>query len=86
MPQLAWQKRQIEGCVPVATGGFYQQTLDTNLPYQLIRVLVERRQDVFAEISGGKHRFSIRFIDCRDWQHPKQADHDVPFTLRTCLI
>ena len=69
-----------------ATQGFFQQTLDAQRPTQLIRVGIADTLHMFAEISGGKHRFSIRFMDCADWQHPTQVDRDVPFSLSTCLI
>ena len=70
----------------IAPHGFYQKSLPGNVIAQLLRVGIPSTSGIYAEISGGKHRFSIRFMDCRDWQHPSQADHDVPFTLSTCLI
>jgi cell division protein ZapD len=70
----------------LATGGFYQKTLPANLAVQMLRVGIPSTGGVYVEVSGGKHRFSIRFMDCSDWQHPTQTDRDVPFTLSTCLI
>lgn len=70
----------------VAVNGFYQKSLPSNVTAQLVRVGIASAGGVYAEISGGKHRFSIRFMDCGDWQHPSQTDREVPFTLRTCLI
>jgi cell division protein ZapD len=52
---------EIENCE--ALKGFYQRTLDQNQPNQLIRVLVETNDACFPEISAGKHRFSIRFLE-----------------------
>ena len=69
-----------------AENGFYQQTLPSNAAAQMVRVAVATAGGLYAEISGGKHRFSIRFMDCSDWQHPVQVDRDVPFSLSTCLI
>jgi len=46
----------------VALGSFFQKTLDHSLAYQLLRVGVPRSSPYFAEISGGKHRFTIRFM------------------------
>jgi cell division protein ZapD len=69
-----------------ATGGFYQKSLPANVMAQLVRVGIPSAGGMYAEISGGKHRFSIRFMECADWQHPTQADRDVAFTLSTCLI
>jgi cell division protein ZapD len=70
----------------VAENGFYQQTLPSNAAAQMVRVAVATAGGLYAEISGGKHRFSIRFMDCNDWQHPAQVDRDVSFSLSTCMI
>ena len=69
-----------------APNGFYQKSLPGNASAQLLRVGIPSAGGMFAEISGSKHRFSIRFLECGDWQHPTQADRDVPFSLSTCLI
>jgi cell division protein ZapD len=69
-----------------AVSGFYQKTLPSNVTTQLLRVGVPSAAGLYAEISGGKHRFSIRFMDCTDWQHPSQTDQDPPFSLATCVI
>lgn len=66
--------------------GFFQRTLPSNMVAQLVRVGIPSAGGIYAEISGGKHRFSIRFMDCADWQHPTQVDRDVPFTLSTCMM
>lgn len=70
----------------IAANGFYQKSLPSNIAAQLVRVGIPSAGGLFAEISGGKHRFTIRFLDCGDWQHPSQVDRDVPFSLRTCMI
>jgi len=69
-----------------APNGFFQKSLPGNIVAQLVRVGVPSSGGMYAEISGGKHRFSIRFMECADWQHPTQADRNVPFSLSTCLI
>ena len=66
--------------------GFFQRTLPSNMVAQLVRVGIPSAGGIYAEISGGKHRFSIRFMDCADWQHPTQVDREVPFTLSTCMM
>jgi len=70
----------------VAQNGFYQQTLDTNVPYQLIRVAVSREIRYYAEISGGKHRFTVRFMEQRDDDRAVQSDQDIPFDLTCCAL
>jgi cell division protein ZapD len=69
-----------------ATGGFYQKSLASNVSAQLVRVAIPSDDGTYPEISGGKHRFSIRFLDCVDWEHPNQVDREVAFQLSTCLI
>jgi cell division protein ZapD len=69
-----------------AAQGFYQKSLPSSVVAQLVRVQLPSSAGLYAEISGGKHRFSIRFMDCSDWQHPHQADRQVPFALSICLI
>lgn len=69
-----------------AVGGFYQQSLPSGVSAHLVRIALPADASVFAEVSGGKHRFNIRFMDCSDWQHPTQVDRQVSFSLSTCVI
>lgn len=71
----------------VAQAGFFQLALDKAHPVQLIRVSVSASLQCFAEISGGKHRFSIRFMrPSKDENRPTQIQDDVPFTLTHCAV
>jgi cell division protein ZapD len=69
-----------------AMGGFFQQTLDQNQSFQLVRVSISRDAPYFAEISGGKHRYTIRFMQMSMCDRPKQADDDVKFKLTRCIL
>jgi cell division protein ZapD len=69
-----------------ASAGFYQQSLDTATPYQLIRVSLPVDLPCFAEISGGKHRFTVRFMEMNAFERPFQTSRDVTFTLNCCAI
>jgi cell division protein ZapD len=69
-----------------AIGGFYQASLDPALPYQLIRVEVSDELNCFAEVSGGKHRFTVRFMELRLKDRPVQTSQDVVFKLTCCAI
>ena len=70
-----------------AESGFFQKTLDPNLPCQMVRVLVSRNLPYFAEISGGRHRFTVRFMTCSEIDgHARQAAQDVAFELACCII
>ena len=70
----------------VAEQGFYQQNLDTQFPHQLIRVSIENNLPYFAEISAGKHRLTIRFLEPRTSARPLQAENDIQFQLTCCAI
>jgi len=69
-----------------ATGGFFQQTLDAQSPVQLIRVGVPACAPYFAEISGGKHRFTVRFMLPNEIERPQQIQDDAPFKLSCCQL
>jgi cell division protein ZapD len=69
-----------------AEQGFYQQNLDTQFPHQIIRVSVDSELPYFAEISAGKHRLTIRFLEPRAEARPLQAENDVQFQLTCCAI
>lgn len=70
----------------LAPGGFFQKTLDHSLAFQLLRVAVPRAAPYFAEISGGKHRFTIRFMLRDPLLRPAQCLDDVEFLLTACLF
>jgi cell division protein ZapD len=69
----------------VAVAGFFQVSLDQSQPFQLIKVSLDKSLSCFAEISGGKHRCTIRFIEAsKDNNRPKQSTANIPFTLTCC--
>ena len=71
----------------VAESGFFQLALDKDHPVQLLRVAVAESLHCFAEISGGKHRFSIRFMSPSiDENRPAQICSDIPFNLTRCMF
>jgi len=70
----------------VATAGGFQRNLDADLPFQLIRVAIDSALPYYAEISGGKHRFTIRFLNPNEGGRPLQATGDVPFRLSCCAL
>lgn len=68
-----------------AIEGYYQKTLESQVPCQLVRVTV-KDAELFPEISGGKHRISIRFLQ-RDEDLKASQTHDtVPFTIGCCVL
>ena len=73
----------------IAKGGFFQLSLplEVNESVQLLRVQVEQSTPFFAEISGGKHRFTVRFMSLgQDSDRPAQTNRDVPFSLTCCQL
>lgn len=71
----------------VASEGFYQQSLDKNSPVQMLRIAVPIEHCYFIEVSGGKHRFSIRFLHFQDaTKRPNPVTTDVAFELTTCVL
>jgi len=71
----------------VAVAGFFQISLDKSQPFQLLKVNVDQSLPCFAEISGGKHRCTIRFMEpSADNKRPMQSTDDIPFTLTCCLF
>jgi cell division protein ZapD len=70
-----------------AEAGFYQQPIESKLPCQLIRVLLPENCNYFPEISGGKHRFTIRFMEQSSTSsRPVQTKNTVEFELHCCVL
>lgn len=71
----------------IACRGFFQRGLARDPPYQLIRVLLARGSAVFPEISGGRQRFSIHFLEQSDPnRRAVQSVDDIAFDLACCGI
>jgi len=70
-----------------APAGFFQLALNNVQPIQLLRVMIDTSIPCFAEISGGKHRFTIRFMKpSSDESRPTQTSKNIPFSLTCCLF
>lgn len=68
-----------------ASSGFYQQNLDPSSACQIVRVLVADADEVFPEVSGGKHRFTVRFLRYTEQcARPQQTPEDIRFELQCC--
>lgn len=68
-----------------AISGFHQQSLDPTSGCQLVRVILTSDLELFPEISGGKHRFTVRFMQQPDLtQRPQQTSGEVHFGLQCC--
>ena len=69
-----------------AESGFYQKSLDTSVETKLIQVTINSHLPYFTELSGGKHRFTVRFMEPRDSGRPMQTNEDVQFLLNCCNL
>ena len=69
-----------------AAGGLFQQDLPSEPACQLVRVGVPAQYQVFAQISGGKHRFCIRFMTASLTKRPTQTSESVEFSLTCCAL
>ncbi|PCH60521.1 MAG: cell division protein ZapD [Gammaproteobacteria bacterium] len=69
-----------------AIEGFYQQSLDGRFPQQMIRVTIPSNLQCFPEISGGKHRFTVRFMTGGMNARPTQVQDDINFQLTCCVL
>ena len=71
----------------VATkGGMYQHSLDIGVCNQLVRVVIPKSAYYFPEISGGRQRFTVRFLKSNGVDRPVQIEQDMPFKLICCAI
>jgi cell division protein ZapD len=70
-----------------AKAGFFQKPIESNLACQLIRVSLPSEKQYYPEISGGKHRFTIRFLEQPSTKsRPVQVQEDVDFELHCCIL
>ena len=69
----------------VAESGFYQHTLDTDQPAQIIRVCPDD-PDCYPVISAGRHRFTIRFMRQQNLDQAIQVEDPITFKLICCSI
>ncbi len=64
-----------------AHNGFLQQALDSNNQYQMIRIGVSSEDNVFPEVSAGRHRFTVRFMEASITSRPHQVSKEINFQL-----
>jgi len=71
----------------IADEGIYQKTLDSATPCQLVRIAMPHDSIYYPEVSGGKHRVSIRFMTYSDiGVKPMQTHDDIDFKIAYCII
>ncbi len=71
----------------IAENGFYQESLNTRKANQLLRIGVDADAPYYPEISAGKHRYSVRFMQPQGGDAPStQVKDDVVFQLLRCSL
>lgn len=83
--QLKMIRNSADPLSAVAEGGSYQQSLDTAVPFQMLRVALPADSPYYAEISGSRHRFNIRFLQQQKGL-TTVAEQNVPFQLTCCSL
>ena len=64
---------------------FFSTSLESSsAPYQLAQVVINTDERIFPEISGGKHRVSIRFLTLDSSHRSIQVSDDVKFLFKCC--
>lgn len=71
----------------VAKEGFFQSTLELRKPYQMVVVELPDKADCYPEISAGRQRFTLRFVNADMLaERGKQINKDVKFYLTLCAL
>ena len=71
----------------LANSGFFQKPIESNLSCQLIRIVLPVECKFYPEISGGKHRFTVRFMEQSSTRsRPVQTQENVEFELHCCIL
>lgn len=69
-----------------AKAGFYQKTIQSKLFCQLVRIIIPLDCYYFPEVSGGQHRFAIRFMESYEREsRPAQIKKNIEFELHCCI-
>lgn len=70
-----------------AENGFFQKPIETNVSCQMIRIILPLGSEFFPEISGGKHRFTVRFFEQTSTdERPVQTKSMVEFECHCCIL
>ena len=84
--EVLWLIREsAEPLDKTAINGMYQHRMQKDRSCRLLRVILPESSQLYPEISGSQHRFTIRFLE---WStissRAVQTGHDVKFKLAIC--
>ena len=84
--ELLWLLRKSgQSFDQVAISGSFQYALRQNMTVGLIRVTMAPGSPYYPEISGSRHRFTVRFMEWSDASlRAVQTNHNVEFKLTIC--
>lgn len=69
----------------IASLGTYQQSLNPSMNHSLIRITTENSSPIYPEISGGRHRINVRFLEMTsNNERARQVDRDISFHISLC--
>lgn len=69
----------------IATAGVYQHSMNRETINGLIRITLPEGTELYPEISGSQHRFSVRFMQWHIGEaRPTQSMDDIGFELTIC--
>ena len=83
---LQFIRQSGQAIMHTAHEGFYQSSLDPQMPCQLIRVAVPHAILAYPEISVGRHGLSVRFYCPTTQERGIPYEKDVPFRLTCCIL
>ncbi len=68
-----------------AINGMYQHRMQKDASCRLLRVGLPKSSQLYPEISGSQHRFTVRFLEWSTIDHRAvQTGHDVKFKISIC--
>lgn len=69
----------------IAVGGFFQASLDPQVPSQIIQIMVNKSAYSFPVVSLGRHGICVTFFDFTVTSRPTQTENDIEFLLNICI-
>jgi cell division protein ZapD len=84
--ELLWLIRESAQPIDkVAINGMYQHRMQRDTTYRLLRVCLPDDSQLYPEISGSQHRFTVRFLEWSTIEsRAVQTGHDVDFRISIC--
>lgn len=71
----------------IAASGVFNVSFGQQRNVKLVRVVLPEGSELYPEISGGRHRLSVRFMRNSDFaERSRQTTEDTPFKLACCAF